>query len=331
MRLRRLEVTESVRGSFDQARQAVERRCGKVLGKRRLEELVVAAAVDADDFYRARIPVPCSRQMPLVVQVDGEGVVMRPAALREATRRPAAKAAGGHRALLAPGRTGSGCPPWPASSTSGPAEAPSRRDPPARRWKRRAGPKAESKWCTASLVRPPEQVIADAFGQAHEPKHLRPWIVLVDGARHQLDLISAETSRRNVTVHVLVDSVHVAEYVWAAAHAFHKPGTTKAETWAARREAVDVCRHYLVGHLDQLRYDTALDNGWPIATGAVGGACRHLIGDRLDITVARRGLPGAEAILRLRTLLSNGDFDASWRFHPAREPERLCPAPKQRT
>lgn len=92
-----------MRGSFDQAQQAVERRCGKVLGKRRLEELVIAAAVDADDFYRARIPVPCSRQMPLVVQVDGKGVVMRPEALREATRRAAAKAAGGHRARLAPG------------------------------------------------------------------------------------------------------------------------------------------------------------------------------------------------------------------------------------
>ncbi|MFF5020228.1 hypothetical protein [Streptomyces sp. NPDC001165] len=41
--------------------------------------------------------------MPLVVQVDGKGVVMRPEALREATRRAAAKAAGGHRGRLAPG------------------------------------------------------------------------------------------------------------------------------------------------------------------------------------------------------------------------------------
>lgn len=103
MGLRRLAVTEAVRGSFDQAHDAVERRCGKVLGKRRLEELVVAAAVDVDDFYQTRIPVPCSREMPLVVQVDGKGVVMRPEALREATRRAAAKAATGHRGRLAPG------------------------------------------------------------------------------------------------------------------------------------------------------------------------------------------------------------------------------------
>jgi hypothetical protein len=370
MGLRRLAVTESVRGSFDQAQQAVERRCGKVLGKRRLEELVVAAAVDADDFYRARIPVPCSRQMPLVVQVDGKGVVMRPEALREATRRAAAKAAGGHRARLAPGEKPNRKRMATVACVFDIRPAPRRphdviHPPGGRSGERRArpGPKAESKWCTASLVRPPEQVIAEAFNQAQarDPKHLRPWIVLVDGARHQLDLISAETSRRDVTVHVLLDFVHVAEYVWAAAHAFHKPGTTEAETWAAnhltailagqaartaqemtaqahqeglsaaRREAVDVCHRYLVGHLDQLRYHTALDNGWPIATGAVEGACRHLIGDRLDITGARWGLPGAEAILRLRTLVSNGDFDAYWRFHLAREHERLYPAPKQRT
>lgn len=120
--LRRLAVTEAVRGSFDQAHDAVTRRCGNVLGKRALEELVVAAAVDVDDFYRTVIPVPCSREMPLVVQVDGKGVVMRPEALREATRRAAEKAAVGHRGRLAPGenRTGSGWQPSPASSTHAP-------------------------------------------------------------------------------------------------------------------------------------------------------------------------------------------------------------------
>ena len=221
----------------------------------------------------------------------------------------------------------------------------------------RRGPRAENKWCTASLVRPPEQVIADAFDQAEarDPKHLRPWVVLVDGARHQLDLVGAETVRRDVTVHVLLDFVHVAEYVWAAAHAFHKPGTTEAEAWAAdhltailaghaarvaaemtaqakrehlaaaRREAVDACERYLSGHLNQLHYNTALANGWPIATGAVEGACRHLIADRLDITGARWGLHGAEAVLQLRALVTNGDLDSYWRFHTRQEHERIYP------
>src|SRR6266511_5375478 len=45
-----------------------------------------------------------------------------------------------------------------------------------------------------------------------------------------------------------------------------------------------------------LGYDTALARGWPIAIGVIEGACRHLIGDRLDISGARWGLAGAEAV-----------------------------------
>ena len=60
MGLRRLAVTEAMRGSFDQAQMAIERRCGRVLGKRRLEQLVAAASGDIDGFYRQYIPVPSS-------------------------------------------------------------------------------------------------------------------------------------------------------------------------------------------------------------------------------------------------------------------------------
>lgn len=238
MGLRRLAVTETVRGSFDQARDAIERRCGNVLGKRRLEELVVAAAVDVADFYQGQIPVPCTADMPLVLQVDGKGVVMRPAALREATRRAAAKAAGAHRGRLAPGEKPNQKRMATVACVFDTRPAVRRPHdvihPPGGRSDQRParpGPAAENKWCTASLVRPPEQVIADAFDQARsrDPQQWRPWVVLVDGARHQLDLITAEAARRDVKVHILLDFVHVAEYVWAAAHAFHKPGTTAAE------------------------------------------------------------------------------------------------------
>jgi hypothetical protein len=211
------------------------------------------------------------------------------------------------------------------------------------------------------VIRPPEQVVADAFDQAasRDPHRLRDWIVLVDGARHQLDLIQDEAARRGIRLNILLDFVHVAEYVWTAAHAFHPPGSREAETWAAdkltailaghadraahemtaqaaaeqlpaaRREQVTTCHRYLTGHLGQLHYDTALAAGWPIATGAVEGACRHLIADRLDITGARWGLDGAEAVLQLRALITNGDFEDYWIFHTAREHQRLYPTPDQ--
>ena len=69
--------------------------------------------------------------------------------------------------------------------------------------------------------------------------------------------------------------------------------------------------------------------GWPIATGVIEGACRQIIGDRLCITGARWGLAGSEAVVTLRAVISNGDFDDYWRFHLAHEHQRLYPGTAQ--
>lgn len=71
------------------------------------------------------------------------------------------------------------------------------------------------------------------------------------------------------------------------------------------------------------RYDIALARGWPIATGIIEGAWCHLVKDRLDITGARWSLTGAEAVLKLRALIANGDFDAYWVFHLRAEHHRI--------
>jgi hypothetical protein len=366
--LRRLAATEAVRGSYDQAKAAIDRRCGKVLGKRQAEDLVIAAARDIDAFYRHQVVMPATAEMLLVLQVDGKGIVMRPEALRPATLKAHQAARRQMRTRLAPGEKphrkriatlacvfdAAPVTRRPHDIIAPPAGRSSERTP-------RPRPKATAKWLSGSVVHPPEHTIAAAFDQAEarDPSHVRTWVVLVDGARHQLDLIQAEAARRRVTVHILLDIVHVSEYLWAAAHAFHPPGTADAEAWVAghlitilhgqaaraaaeitaqagrdrlrgtKREAANTCVGYLTGHLDQLRYDTALASGWPIATGAVEGACRHLIGDRLDITGARWGLAGAEAILKLRALSDNGDFPQYWTYHLAREHERLYPTPDQ--
>ncbi|MDX3715000.1 ISKra4 family transposase [Streptomyces europaeiscabiei] len=361
--LRRLAACEAVRGSYDQAKTAIERRCGKVLGKRQAEDLVIAAARDIDAFYRHQLVMPATADSLLVFQADGKGIVMRPEALRPATLKAHRTAQRAMRTRLAPGEKphrkrmatlacvfdATPAPRGPHDIIAPPAGRSRERTP-------RPGPKATAKWLTGSVVHPPEHTIAATFDQAEarDPGHVRTWVALVDGARHQLDLIHAEAVRRRVTVHVLLDIVHV-KYLWDAAHAFHPPGTADAETWVAghlitilhgqaartaaeitaqahrarlrgtKREAADAC----TGYLDQLRYDTALAAGWPIATGAIEGACRHLIGDRLDITGARWGLTGAEAILKLRALDDNGDFPQYWSYHLAREHERLYPTPDQ--
>jgi hypothetical protein len=101
--LRRLAVLEAVRGSYDQAKEAIDRSCGKVLGKRQAEQLVVAAAADIDAFYQHKIPLPSTAATALVLQVDGKGIVMRPEALRPATLKAHQRNRRALRTRLAPG------------------------------------------------------------------------------------------------------------------------------------------------------------------------------------------------------------------------------------
>jgi len=73
---------------------------------------------------------------------------------------------------------------------------------------------------------------------------------------------------------------------------------------------------------ERLQYGKALKSGFPIASGVIEDACRHLINDRLDITGTRWSLKGAEAILKLRSLKSSGDFKDYWSFHKKMSKQR---------
>ena len=88
------------------------------------------------------------------------------------------------------------------------------------------------------------------------------------------------------------------------------------------RAPLDKCADYLLKYRAYLRYDQYLTAGYPIATGVIEGACRYLVKDRMEVTGARWRLPGAEAVLRLRSLRVSGDFDAYWEFHLEQEQKR---------
>jgi hypothetical protein len=175
---------------------------------------------------------------------------------------------------------------------------------------------------------------------------------LVDGNNTQIGAVEAEAACRGVTVTIICDFIHVLEYLWKAAWSFFDKGDPDAEAWvaaqatkilqgkaaaavgirrrattfgysAAEREGADACAAYLTAKKEHLDYATALAEGWPIATGVIEGACRHLVKDRMDITGARWGLDGAEAILQLRALTTNGDFDRYWHYHLRKEHEHV--------
>jgi hypothetical protein len=365
--LAKLAAIEAARGSFGAAHDAVTRRCGPVIGKRQLEQAVTGAAADIPAFYAARIPEPCTPGTLLVLSADCKGVVMRPGALRAATAK-AADRLGKMRTRLASGEKPNRKR-MAALVTVYDAEPAKRRPhdviaPPGGRAGTRPlrpGPKALAKWLAGSVRKDPAEVIAAAFdeAEARDPAHQRTWVVLVDGAEHQLDLIRAEAARRGAAIHVIIDIIHVLEYLWGAAWSFHAAGDPAAEDWVAvkaltvlagdsaraaqeitaeadtaalagsQRNGAAACVRYLENKREFLRYDQALEAGWPIATGVIEGACRHLIADRLSVGGARWGLDGAEAVLTLRAVISNDDFEKYWRFHLACEHQRLYPGTDQ--
>lgn len=99
-----------------------------------------------------------------------------------------------------------------------------------------AGPTARNKWLTASVVDDAKTVVAAIFAEAHrrDPRYRRTWIALVDGNNHQIDHIHAEAKTRELTVTILIDFVHVLEYLWKAAWSLHAEGDPAAETWVRR-------------------------------------------------------------------------------------------------
>ena len=249
--LARLAAVEAVRGSFEAAHAAITRRCGPVMGKRQVEQAVVSAACDIAAFYAARIPVPCTASTLLVLSADAKGIVMRPQALRPKTARAAARQ-GRMRTRLTPGEKP--CRKRMATLACVYDTEPSPRRPhdiiapPGGRHGHRTlrpRPRATAKWLAGSVRHDPAEVIAAAFSQAEarDPRHQRTWVVLADGAGHQLDLIRAEAQRRGVTIHIVIDLIHVLEYIWKAAWSLHPAGDPAAEDWVAVKALAVLAGH----------------------------------------------------------------------------------------
>ena len=357
--LRRLAAVESTRGSFEQAAAAITRATGQQVGKRQVEQLVARASVDVADFYATTNRAEPAAEDVLVISADGKGIVMRPDSLRPATARAAAKASTKLATRLSKGEkrnrkrlaeVGAVYDLHPVARQASDVLAGKRGEPPPS-----PAPKATNKWVTASVVDDAAEVVASVFDEAErrDPAHRRTWVALVDGNNHQIDRIQAEARTRDVTVTIVVDLIHVLEYLWSAAWCFFTEADPDAETWVhqrtqailhghalqvaagirrrattsklaqPQRAKADACATYLINKAPYLDYPTALASGWPIATGIIEGACRHLVADRMDITGARWSVNGAEAVLKLRAVRANEDFDAYWRYHLEREQQRV--------
>jgi hypothetical protein len=216
---------------------------------------------------------------------------------------------------------------------------------------------ARARWLQASLTASIDQVVTDAFAQAdrRDRAHQRPWLVLVDGNKSQIDAARAQAAARGIHVPILIDLLHVLGYLGDAANATFNPAAPAAKTWfltqaravlaghadqvaaeirdradrfrctGTERTKVLAAATYLENHLDELDYPTALAAGWPIATGVIEGACKNLVCDRADISGARWGLDGAGHILNLRALVITDSYTEYSHHHLAHQHTRQYP------
>jgi hypothetical protein len=358
--LRKIAAQEAAKGSCEEAVAALAHYTAAPVGKRQVEELGQRAGVDFEAFYAQRQSQGVEQtEELLVLSFASKGVVRRPEDLRAATRKAAEQSSPQRPKRLGPGEkrnrkrmatvaTVYTVAPFVREAAEVMRELRPLKDTKVKR------PRVSNQRVWASLQREPPRVMEEAFEEAlrRDPEQRRQWGVLVDGDRPQLRRLRACVAKHHLAVTFVLDFIHVLEYLWKAAYRFHAPSSPEAEGWVTERavailhgkssevaagmrrsatlralppkarQAVDICADYLLRYRPLLRYDQCLKEGFPIATGVIEGACRHLVKDRMERTGARWSLAGAEAVLRLRALRCRGDFEEYWKFPLQQERER---------
>lgn len=180
----------------------------------------------------------------------------------------------------------------------------------------------------------------------------KPLVFLSDGQEALWDARQEWLPERAVGI---LDILHVTPRLWKAAHVFHPEGSQTAEDFVRERvlrvlqgKASGVIRglrematkHGLIGtkqktiaavcayleaNLERMRYDEYLRAGYPIASGAVEGACRHLVKDRMERAGMHWTLSGAQAMLDVRSIHVSHLWDEYQEYRIQRETERLYP------
>ena len=188
-----------------------------------------------------------------------------------------------------------------------------------------------------------ELIKADA--ERRDPQHRQPLVNLLDGALCLWSL-APKLFKQWKPVTCGLDMMHVVSYLWTAANALFPEGS-KDGTRGVQVQLMDILRGrvgYVIGGLRQLLtkrrlrksvrqtlakvitflhnhrrwmpYDAYLAAGLPVGTGVVESACGSVVKHRMEGEGKRWSLPGAEAILALRSLKKSHDHDLrdDWRF-----------------
>lgn len=358
--IRKLLAREISKNSFVEAIDAVKQVTGISIPKRAAEMLTNKAAKDFDSFYQQQCTSKIqqtAQSLPFIVlTTDGKGIVMRREDLREATRKKAKKTQHKLKKRMSRGEKANAKRMATVASVYSidkfirtPEQIVGELVSSDESSVIRPRPVAKRVW--ASIEKETINVTKDMFDEAmhRDPNKQKKWICLIDGDLKQLIRVQTEAKKQKIDLTIIMDIIHVIEYLWKAARVFCDETSVETEKWVTerllailqgkasyvaagirrsatlrkipqnKREPIDKCAGYLLKNSSYLRYHIYLKEGFPIATGVIEGACRHLIKDRMDVTGARWSLQGAEAIIKLRSLRSSGDFESYWEFHENQE------------
>jgi hypothetical protein len=178
-------------------------------------------------------------------------------------------------------------------------------------------------------------------------------IALMDGQESLWETLKLHLDFGPRTIPIL-DILHALSYVWEAAGLFEKAeagrkaftrarllrilrgevrgviqglrrmGTTASLTGKSAKDLQRICG-YLEKNADRMRYDEYLRRGYPIASGVIEGACRHLVKDRMERSGMRWTLEGARSMLHVRAAFQSDHWRAFLDYRIANEVKRTHP------
>jgi hypothetical protein len=182
---------------------------------------------------------------------------------------------------------------------------------------------------------------------------VKEMVQLYDGQECLWEAARERLPQRHMTG--ILDLLHVTPRLWQAAHLCCAEGSAAAETFvrerllrvlrgevrlvvrglrvlgskrglrgAKKQTLAKVCS-YLEKNRERMRYDEYLAKGYPIASGVIEGACRHLVKDRMERAGMHWTPQGAQAMLDVRSTFVNGDWEEYQVFRIDRETRRLYP------
>jgi hypothetical protein len=226
-------------------------------------------------------------------------------------------------------------------------------------------PKPQNKHVWAQLYREDDDGYHSGIDLVHEQmareivdrnrchaQWLRPMVCLYDGQEALW-----EARQRNLPAGCIdvLDLLHVTPRLWKAAHLFHKEksaaaeqfvrerclrvlrgevqgvirglremGTKRGLTGSKKKSLAEICS-YLEKNQDRMRYDEYLAQGYPIASGVIEGACRHLVKDRMERAGMHWTPLGAQAMLDVRSVHVDDEWEKYQIYRIQHERRALYP------